>query len=246
MLDHLGLDPQPPPRGRARDSGQELRGLSRVRLQTRSTTGCTATLRPGRLCAPWRHVAVVVRVDLEVQTHAGTCERPKTRRRDSSGSPQAQIRLLRPAADPTRSLRWALSSAFDIPMHRRRRGQGPAPRAGAAGTTPTAEHTIAGQQPPRRFSPPAPPTSASFRLCASSRRSTQLGVSTAAANAQGLAAWVVCTPLVPQRHGQTARKPGPALLPGRPRPTSEAPMRRSPSTCFLPRPPGRKIAQPRP
>ena len=37
-----------------------------------------------------------------------------------------------------------------------------------------------------------------------------------------------------------------ALLPGRPRRTSETPMCRSPSTCFLPRPPGRKIAHPRP
>jgi hypothetical protein len=63
ILTHLGLDPQPPPKGRAREGGARLRRLSRAGRHPRRATGCPAKPQPGRRCAPCQRGAAQVRLN---------------------------------------------------------------------------------------------------------------------------------------------------------------------------------------
>jgi hypothetical protein len=65
-LTHLGLDPQSPPRGRAREAGQDRSHLSRVGRQEHLAPGCcNATSQPGRRHATRQRGTTEIRVNPE-------------------------------------------------------------------------------------------------------------------------------------------------------------------------------------
>ena len=83
ILDPLGLDPQPPPKGRAREPGPHF----------------AATLQPGWRCARCRHNAVHGRVNPETEAGTGPLERSRTCRIGATRRHGGQIQALQPAAD---------------------------------------------------------------------------------------------------------------------------------------------------
>jgi hypothetical protein len=118
ILHHLGLDPQPPPKGparqplsRGRTSLPEPRPPSKTH---RHTLHCHTAA--GWRCAPCRREMPHNRVNPEIKAKTAVCERSQTYRLDGHASRDAQLRVLEPSADPACSLCWALPMAFEISM----------------------------------------------------------------------------------------------------------------------------------
>jgi len=105
ILTHLELDPQPPPRGRAREAGQGCSHLSRAGRHRHLPQGCNTTPQPGRHCATRQRGAIGIRVDTDSEVARERHERRRayqsrhTRRhgrqnqapRTAAGPPQVDL-----------------------------------------------------------------------------------------------------------------------------------------------------------
>jgi hypothetical protein len=100
ILDHLRLDPQPPPKGRTRE--------------------------PGRRCAPCPRDITHIGINPEIEAKTATCERWEICRLDSQARREAQHRtsaLCRPGLESVRGL----AEGVEIPMLGRAPRQGESP-----------------------------------------------------------------------------------------------------------------------
>ena len=65
ILTHLGLDAQPPPRGRARQAGHDFAPSAAPAATNTTPQGCNATPQPGRRRATCQRGAIGIRVNPE-------------------------------------------------------------------------------------------------------------------------------------------------------------------------------------